>query len=150
MELHAVCCYFNPCGYAARLRNYNQFRASWAASRVPLLTVECAFFDRPFELKPGPDVLQLRSQSILWQKERLLNIGLERVIAAGAKRVMWTDADIEFKEASIWPEKVLDALEHKEVVQCFSKLVLNYTDRQRNSSISAAQKILNGEKSGEK
>src|SRR5262245_3945888 len=76
-ELWAITAYFNPVGYARRLANYRVFRAHLP---IPLLTVELAI-GRDAELTAADaDVLvQLRTDAVLWHKERLLNIALVRL-----------------------------------------------------------------------
>jgi hypothetical protein len=63
---------------------------------VPLATVELSF-DAPFTLGAGDaDVLiQLRDGDVMWQKERLLNIGISR-LPDDCDYVAWLDCDIVF------------------------------------------------------
>ena len=77
-ELAAVCCHFNPCGYRKRIRNFHRFYDRARLAGIPLLVVELAFGDRPFELSGVPGVHRIRGGAILWQKERLLQEGIDR------------------------------------------------------------------------
>jgi len=52
-----VTSYFNPQRYRTRRRNYRRFRRGIDAAGLPLLTIECAFGDMPFELPAAPDVV---------------------------------------------------------------------------------------------
>ena len=45
--------YFNPAGYRSKRRNYDVFRERIDAAGIPLVTVECAFGNRPFDLPPA-------------------------------------------------------------------------------------------------
>jgi hypothetical protein len=117
--LAAVCCHFNPCHYARRLRNCHRFLRSFGPARVPLLTVELAFGDDPFELAEARDVLQIRGGDVMWQKERLLQVGAERLLDEGYEKIVFLDADVEFETAA-WPRIVDRALEDAPAVQCFS------------------------------
>ena len=83
-DLWTITCVFNPSGYRTKMENYYRFSQKFRESGLPLVTIECAFNEAPFVLPASPDVLQVRSQSILWQKERLLNIALSQS-AAGSK-----------------------------------------------------------------
>ena len=70
-ELYAITTYYNPASYRRRLRNYRL----QAGLKVPLVTVELGF-GGTFELT-GDDadiLVRLPAGSILWQKERLLNV----------------------------------------------------------------------------
>src|SRR4051812_27505421 len=98
--LWAITSYFNPMGYRRRLANYKLFHARL---NVPLVAVELAY-GPDFELNAGDaDVLvQLRSQDVLWQKERLLNLAM-RSLPSGCRYVVWLDCDIIF-EADDWSE----------------------------------------------
>jgi len=49
-------------------------------SGVPLFIGECAFGDRAFELTPSSSVFQFRCRDVMWQKERLLNLAIERMV----------------------------------------------------------------------
>jgi hypothetical protein len=112
----------------SRLRNYGTFRRAQAESRVPLLTVELAFHDEPFELPAEGDVLRVRGGDVLWQKERLLQIGAERLVEQGFRAIVFLDADILF-ESSAWPDVVCSAVERHPVAQCFAESVAEYSER---------------------
>jgi hypothetical protein len=129
-DLGAVCCHFNPCHYSSRLRNYREFRKALTRSEIPLLTIELAFADEAFELPAGRDVLQIRGGDILWQKERLLQLGAERLVDQGFRALAFLDADVIF-ENNDWPAVVSAALERHRVVQCFAEVLTQYPDRVR-------------------
>ncbi|WP_129677916.1 hypothetical protein [Candidatus Chloroploca sp. Khr17] len=94
-DLWCVTAYFNPAHYRTRPANYARFAAPLRAAGIPLLTVECAFGDDPFELPPGPDVIQVQARDVLWQKERLINLGVSH-LPPQAQKVAWLDGDILF------------------------------------------------------
>jgi len=91
--LWALTTFFNPNGYERRLENYRAFRERLA---VPLLALE-ASHRGVFQL--GEDdadaLVQVTCPDILWQKERLLNVGL-RALPAECTQVAWLDCDIVF------------------------------------------------------
>src|SRR5271166_1365703 len=78
-DLCVVTTYFNPCNYKSLLKNYLSFHESLKQSDIQLFTVECTFGEAPFQLESGPNTLQVRANSVLWQKERLLNIAFASV-----------------------------------------------------------------------
>lgn len=87
---------------------------------MPLVAVELSF-NGAFELGPGDaDVLvQLHGGDIMWQKERLLNIGL-RHLPAGCRNVAWLDCDVIF-ENDDWMVRANQALETSAIVHLFDE-----------------------------
>jgi hypothetical protein len=73
--LWPITSYFNPIGYRRRLSNFRAFRERL---NVPLVAVELTY-GSDFELQEqDADILiQLRGGTVLWQKERLLNLALQ-------------------------------------------------------------------------
>ncbi len=119
-DLWIVSAYFNPCGYRSRRENHAAFSAGIRASGLNLVTAECAFGSAPFDLPPGPDVVQVRSPDVLWQKERLLNLALSRV-PPGVAKVAWLDGDVLFADPS-WARDTSRLLDDHPVVQPFSRV----------------------------
>jgi hypothetical protein len=115
MGVWGITSYFNPAAYRSRRANYATFRQRLA---VPLITVELSF-DGDFQLAPeDADILvQLRGRDVMWQKERLLNVALER-LPDDCTAVAWLDCDIIF-ERHDWPERALAALDDAVLVQPF-------------------------------
>lgn len=125
-DLWTITCVFNPSGYRTKLENYHRFAEKFRESGLPLLTVECAFSGEPFTLPSNPDVIQVRSDSILWQKERLLNIALER-LPSGAKKVVWIDSDLLFADPgwAVQTSKLLDSVAFAQPYQEWIRLPEN-------------------------
>lgn len=111
-------CYFNPLGWKSRRQIFETFRRSL---RIPLVVVEWSPSGQ-FEIKPGNDlkVLQISGGSILWQKERLLNIGI-KALPEECTHVTFMDADLIFEDAS-WPEQAISALKTYRTIQPFSEV----------------------------
>ena len=78
-DLWGITTYFNPAQYKRKLQNYHQFRTASKKQGLPLIVVELAFGEHKFELTKDDAeiVIQRRCNTVLWQKERLLNIALE-------------------------------------------------------------------------
>lgn len=116
-RLWAITCYFNPVGYRRRVENYHLFRRRLA---VPLVTVELSF-DGAFQLRPGDaDILvQLHGGDVMWQKERLLNLALERLPDA-CDRVAWLDCDVVFTSDD-WADRASRALDELVLVHLFQE-----------------------------
>ena len=114
----AIACFFNPAGYANKLENLKRFRESSKRQGLKLLLVELAFGDKAFEV-PGDVadiIVRRRTSSVLWQKERLLNIGLAHLPTI--ETVAWIDGDILF-ENDDWIGTAERLLQQFPVVQLF-------------------------------
>ncbi|HEY4486167.1 MAG TPA: hypothetical protein VJB70_00325 [Candidatus Paceibacterota bacterium] len=116
-KLWVITTYYNPCRYATRRKNYDVFIASMRRSGISVLTVECAFGDAPFELPDSLDTIQIRSSSLLWQKERLLNLATSW-LPPECNSVAWIDCDILFQNPR-WAIDTERLLETHAVVQLF-------------------------------
>lgn len=107
-ELWVVTVYYNPCGYKSRRSTYDTFIHTMRVSGINVLTVECAFGDDPFELPESQDVIKIRSDSLLWQKERLINIGVS-YLPSSCKYVAWVDCDVVFENQN-WARETCELL----------------------------------------
>jgi hypothetical protein len=105
-SLWVVTSFFNPANYRRRLKNFFAFRKSLNA---PLLVVEIA---KPGSHSLGKDdgdiVIQITGENRIWQKERLLNIGISK-LPRHVEYVAWIDCDIVF-ENSDWSESAKSML----------------------------------------
>jgi hypothetical protein len=117
-DLWAITSYFNPQQYRRRLANYRHFRQHLP---IPLLTVELSF-GGAFELQEGDAniLLQLCGGDVLWQKERLLNVGLA-ALPRDCRFLAAMDCDV-IVGGENWPDKVTQALDEFAVVQPFRRL----------------------------
>ncbi len=124
----AITAYFDPLGSSRRLSAYREFRRRL---NVPLITVELAF-DGDFQLSQADaDILiQLRGGSVLWQKERLLNIALQ-ALPESCDTVAWLDCDVVFVRDG-WAAEARRELNEFALVQPFDRLYyLNADDATR-------------------
>ena len=114
-DVWAITSYFNPTGSHRRRVNFEVFRQKL---NVPFVVVELAT-DQPFELGPhdAPIVVQIRSSSVLWHKERLLNIAVQHV-PRRISNIAWIDCDVIFGNDS-WAEEASKALCKSALVQPF-------------------------------
>jgi hypothetical protein len=110
--------YFDPTGRKRRLSNYREFHRRL---QVPLVTVELSF-DRSFDLTADDAeiLIQVQGGSILWQKERLLNLALQ-ALPSSCDTVAWLDCDLLFLRSD-WPNVVRRQLDHFALVQLFDRL----------------------------
>jgi hypothetical protein len=119
--LWVITSYFNWCRYDSKWHNYLEFRRRMEADGVNLLTVECAMTGSEFQLPRDPSVIQVRASSVLWQKERLLNIGLEN-LPASARFVAWVDCDLIFSNQK-WQQQTVATLERFGVVELYENMI---------------------------
>jgi hypothetical protein len=119
--LWGIAAYFNPVGYKSRLKNFRIFGDRIRRQCLPLIVVEAAFGDAPFELDEDDAdfILRLRTHSILWQKERLLNLACS-LLPVDCDKVVALDTDVCFLRDD-WPTVLSSALERYVVVQPYRK-----------------------------
>ncbi|WP_425395014.1 glycosyltransferase family A protein [Aeoliella sp.] len=114
-ELGIVTCFFNPCRYRSRRRNLHACLKGIQASGARILLVELLFGSASSEAPAGDyELLRLHSESVMWQKERLLNVGTKELLK-DCDYVAWIDADIVFENTS-WLRNVVRALQEHTVV----------------------------------
>jgi hypothetical protein len=116
-KLCVITPYYNPVGYETRWRNYQLFMRLMRESGIRTITVECAFGDQQFSLPDSPDVIKIRGKSLLWQKERLINLVLPW-LPRSCEYVAWIDCDLIFLDSD-WAKKTVTALETHPIVQVF-------------------------------
>ncbi len=116
-NLWVITTYYNPCRYITRRKNYDVFIDSMRRSNIPILTVECAFDDAPFELPNSIDTIKIRSHSMLWQKERLLNLAVSW-LPPDCHYVAWIDCDVLFQNPH-WAIETTRLLKEHAIVQLF-------------------------------
>jgi hypothetical protein len=119
-ELCVITVFFNPAGFTSLLNNYFIFADQLKRQNVRLITVECAFNGGPFYIPGGPDVHRLRSNSIMWQKERLINYGVTK-LPPECKYYAWIDCDVIF-HSDDWAQQACDKLKTADVIQLFKKV----------------------------
>lgn len=116
-ELMVITTYYNPCRYKLRRINYDRFITGLRSAGVSCLTVECAFNGDEYELQPALDVVRIKSTSLLWQKERLLNLAASW-LPREVRYVAWLDCDILFDNQH-WAEDLVSVLKLYPIAQVF-------------------------------
>ena len=120
-DMWIVSAYFNPDGYKSKRVNLEIFLRSLECSGLNYLLVECAFNEQPFFLPASRNVLRVRSGSVMWQKERLLNLAISKLPKTCSK-VAWLDADILFAEPD-WAVKTSHLLDKHQIVQPYHRVI---------------------------
>ncbi|NOT39099.1 MAG: hypothetical protein HOP13_01245 [Alphaproteobacteria bacterium] len=116
-----VTSYFNPCRYVTKRHNFELFATQLRSMGAQLLVVETARSDGEFELGKDHNVVRVRGDSFIWQKERLINLGTTN-LPTSCTKVAWLDCDLLFEDHE-WLKRTADALERFAVVQPFSSSI---------------------------
>lgn len=114
-ELWVVTTYYNPAHFRTKRVNYERFAAPIRAAGIPLVIVECAFGEEPFELEGGPEIIQVCGRDVMWMKERLINLAIAR-LPSHVTKVAWLDADILFENPA-WAVRTAELLDRYPLVQ---------------------------------
>ncbi|MAH48565.1 hypothetical protein CMI37_22255 [Candidatus Pacearchaeota archaeon] len=123
-DLAAITCLFSYVKNDYIAKRHRQFRRKLEKQGVELFTIELAFFDEEYLLKEEDTYLRLRTNTVLWHKETLLNILVKR-LPPRIKKIAWLDCDI-FIEDDNWAEEASELLDKHTVVQLGRKhLYLN-------------------------
>ena len=113
----------NPERFNTRPRLFKEFMARMDRYGAKLYVVEGAFGDRNFEVTDpsNPRHIQLRTDSEIWHKENLINVGISR-LPANWQYVAWIDGDIDFAHPD-WMLETVHELQHHPVVQMFEDAI---------------------------
>lgn len=116
-SLAVIACYFNPCHYAKPRENFKRFADGIRGAKLPLHAIELAFDADEFETDAEFQVRGSSQRHKLWQKERLLNIVIQRV-GHQYDALAWIDADIILTRPG-WAKDAMQLLSRYPVIQLF-------------------------------
>lgn len=114
-EAVIVSCFFNPENSPYRLIAFQKFYQS--IKHLNHLIVECLIGDTKPQLPGSPHIKVIRTESLLWHKESLLNHAIT-LLDDRFKYVFWVDADVLFTNKS-WMTDAVKVLKTKNIVQPF-------------------------------
>lgn len=115
-NLWVITTFFNPMGWSSRFANYKEFRRRLDAN---LLTVEwSATGDFVIDDSDAELIIKVSGGDLMWQKERLLNVGLYH-LPCDCDVVAWIDCDVIFDDPN-WPDAACARLADHEIVQLFA------------------------------
>jgi len=117
-SLAAVTAYFNPQHSSRRRENWFRFAEHLADQGIYLLTVEGVREGDSQDLPGVHSVKVVSFRDVLWQKERLLNVGIE-LLGPDVDAVAWLDADVIFERTDL-PDAILRELSAWPVIQPWS------------------------------
>lgn len=126
-KLNVIIVISNPCLYAKRYILMREFvkRFEEEEDNVNLFVVELIYAGQRFIVtdKQNKNHLQIKTDTPIWHKENMINLGVKYLLPANYKAFAWIDADLEF-ESSTWALDTLKLLNGcKDVVQVFSHCV---------------------------
>ena len=126
-KLHVVLTISNPCLYARRYILIKEMmnRLELEETDVIVYVVELAYKKQRFIItdSKNPRHLQIRTETPIWHKENMINLGIQKLLPKNWKAVAWIDSDLEFENPS-WAKDTLKVLNGtKDIVQIFSHCV---------------------------
>jgi len=143
-DLGIVACYFNPCGFRVRAENFERFVVPIREAEIPLVIVEAIFPDDRGSLPERHDTLRVKARDVMWQKERLLDLGVGW-LPSHCTKVAWLDADVLF-EREDWAIETSRVLDEFAVVQPFDTAVRlsrgNLSAREGDDTFESFAKIV--------
>lgn len=120
-DLGIVTSYFNPCGFRVRAANFERFVEPILAAEIPLVIVEGCFDGADSALPSRYGSLKVPARDVMWQKERLLDLGAAW-LPGECTKVAWLDADVLFDDEG-WAVETSRRLDAAAVVQPFATAV---------------------------
>ena len=126
-KLHVILVVSNPCLYARRYILMKEFllRFENEESNAIVYVVELAYGKQKHYMTKSENSrhLQLRTETPLWHKENMINLGVKYLLPSDWKAFAWIDADLEFLSPT-WATDVLRILNgSKDIVQLFSHCI---------------------------
>lgn len=122
-RLDVIAVIYNPIRWHSRQRLFTQFTEHMIESGVRLTIVECEHGMRPYKIPDSPhyNVVRVRTNSVCWIKENLINIGISRLPDDWAY-VAWIDADIMFRH-KYWASEAVESLQQYPVIQPWQSVI---------------------------
>ena len=123
-EMWGITTCFNPAGYDNKYDHLRRFSAAIRTQGLKLLVVELALRGQEFRLADdvADKVIRITSDTVLWHKERLLNLAIQ-ALPAECDKVAWVDADLLFENAN-WVSETSELLERYVMVQPYQHYCL--------------------------
>lgn len=137
-KLNVIIVISNPCLYAKRYILLKEFvnRFDQEEENVNLFIVELIYTNQKFIVtdKKNKNHLQIKTDTPIWHKENMINLGVKYLLPKNYKAFAWIDADLEF-ENNTWAIDTLKILNGcKDVVQIFSHCIdMNHDESTLNA-----------------
>lgn len=143
--LCGITSFFNPLNSSNRINNFNTFSKKINEQKIFLITVEL-YYEQTHILKDYIDLyhgINIDKEDFLeplWQKERLLNIGLSLVNSnkLSCENIVFLDADILFKNND-WTNNICEGLKNYTALQPFTKVHrLSLEETKQNATLQTS------------
>lgn len=125
-NLYVITPIFNPHQFRSRAALYKPYAKHMEDTGAKLFTIEAAFGEHSHEVTHpyNPMNLQVRTSTLLWHKERMINLARRRILQMypDAKYFCWNDGDLSFANLD-WAGETVHQLMHHPVVQPFATTV---------------------------
>jgi hypothetical protein len=125
-KLNVIIVVSNPCLYATRYKLLNEFvRRIEDEEHVNLFVVEMIYNNQKFIVtdKNNKNHLQIKTETPIWHKENMVNLGVKYLLPKNYRAFAWIDADVEF-DSNTWALDTLKLLNGSaDIVQMFSHCV---------------------------
>ena len=119
--LYVVLPYFNYCGFKRRQELFIKFVHEIQNVKGIRIVVSELVGSAPLPKLPVWKHIKLRSDTPVWMKEKLINVGI-KMLPEDWKYVAWIDADITFMNPN-WVQDTVEALQTNDIVQMFRTAV---------------------------
>ncbi|WP_299481467.1 hypothetical protein [uncultured Roseibium sp.] len=116
MRVAIVSAYFNPLRSVVMLQNHRAFVAA-IEKHSDCLTIVEGVFDGVTQAKAS---ISVPCRFVMWQKERLLNLAISRLIEK-FDAIAWIDGDVIFENPE-WLEATAETLQRCDVAQIFQQV----------------------------
>jgi hypothetical protein len=122
--LNVICVISNPCNYKKRIQLAKIFIEHMNNTKyVKLYIVECIYpklGQTKYQLtqSENPHHLQLTAETILWTKENMINLGVQKLLPSDYKAFAFIDADLHFNN-HLWAKETLCKLLKYDILQVF-------------------------------
>ena len=118
-------CYFNPCNYKSKFINFQKTVKYFDQFEFPSLTVESFTDNSKYRIYNNTkNVISVKSESTFWQKENLLNIGIEFLKKFNCKYILVLDNDIKFSSEN-WVREIKRASQANDITHIFKKIKID-------------------------
>jgi len=118
-DMLVVMCFFNPSKSIRLVQNFLYVKELLTRAKIPLVIVELAYNNDSFITQSNENIIHVRSNSVMFHKENLIDIGISRCKKKYNKYCM-LDSDIIFSDLN-WYENISIELDKTDIVQPFEK-----------------------------
>ncbi len=120
-KLAFILCHFNPVGWQSSRENYLRTLHHLRSHTTDIFSAEVAFEGQEFVSSSSTLRIRASDKHLLWQKERMLNLLVER-LPMEYDKVAWIDADLIFLNPSLVRDAI-EAVQKYKAVQLFSHVL---------------------------